>query len=255
MADKVDLSLDDIIKQNKSSRGRGGRGGRGGQTRGGRVASNGAVRNRNSGTFNRPAPYAKGNPEGDWSHDMYEGGAGAKRNPRVGGTSPAGPAASSKLVVSNLDFGVSDSDIKELFMEFGPLKHASVHYDRSGRSLGTADIVFERKVDALKAMKQYNGVPLDGRPMSILMATSDINSIANRLTSPRGGNSNVSAAVPRRGQGVSGRGQQQQRGGGQRGGQRGGVRRGGGTGGNAKQPTPTADELDADLESYRSQLK
>uniref|UniRef100_A0A182QLX3 RRM domain-containing protein n=1 Tax=Anopheles farauti TaxID=69004 RepID=A0A182QLX3_9DIPT len=266
MVDKIEMSLDDIIKSQKSSRPRGGGrsggpGGRPNRRTGGSSAGGASVRNsgfrsgqrngasgsggggvlkgRSRGGITR-ARYGRGDVNSAWKHDMYEGPR-KNRLLTAGGAALGGPGGAAKLMVSNLDFGVSESDINELFAEFGPLKSASVHYDRSGRSLGTADVVYERRTDAIKAMKQYNGVPLDGRPMSILMATSEIP--APRL--PRPAVLSAPARSPRKP--IGGRGKLQGRGG----------RGGGGGGGGRRQPreTKTAEELDAELDAYTKDMK
>ncbi len=48
-----------------------------------------------------------------WQHDMFEEHAGGRRGQSAGAERSV--ESSGKLLVSNLDFGVSDSDIKVIY--------------------------------------------------------------------------------------------------------------------------------------------
>jgi len=179
---RVSLSLDDIIKKDKI----GGKGGRSGSYKSGsggrdrrsdrdRRNSGGRAGNRDFGNrgnnrgrvqkrfqrndnFNRrrsPSPEL-------WEHDKYRGPTPNGRPAEYGVRSTA------KLLISNLDFGVVDQDLKELFGQFGPMTECRVLYERSGRSTGTAEVHFQRTADAKRARQEYNNVPLDGRDMNIV---------------------------------------------------------------------------------------
>ncbi|CAN6993726.1 unnamed protein product, partial [Brassica oleracea var. botrytis] len=146
MATGLDMSLDDVIAKNRKSRGSGSGPG---PTR----------RNNPNRKSNRSSPYQSAKaPESTWEHEAFR-----SRSTR----SSAGIETGTKLYISNLDYGVMNDDIKELFSEVGELKRYTVHFDRSGRSKGTAEVVYSRRGDAIAAVKKYNDVQLDGKPMKI----------------------------------------------------------------------------------------
>ncbi|KAE9604930.1 hypothetical protein Lal_00036768 [Lupinus albus] len=73
----------------------------------------------------------------------------------------------SVLYISNLHSEVTNYDVKLLFSEEGDLKRYCIHYDKNGKSKGTAEVVFARRSDALAAIKKYNNMKLDGKPLQI----------------------------------------------------------------------------------------
>lgn len=116
---------------------------------------------------------------GKWQHDKFEGGAGGG-----GRAGPRRVESGHKLVITNLDYKVSDEDIQELFGAVGDsLKSAKIIYDNSGRSEETAEVVYMRKPDALAAIKKYQNISLDGKPMHIELVASGAGRVVERLSS------------------------------------------------------------------------
>ena len=89
------------------------------------------------------------------------------RQPRAQQRKPTALSTGSKLSVTNLDRGVSETDVKDLFSDVGELKSHKLLLDDYGESTGNAEIVFKSKAAAMDAIERYHGVPLDGKPMSV----------------------------------------------------------------------------------------
>ncbi|CAN4090010.1 unnamed protein product [Withania somnifera] len=152
---------------------------------------------------------------------------------------------------------------QELFSEMGELIRYAIHYDKNGRPSGSAEVVFARRSDAYQALKRYNNVQLDGKPMKIeivtpkpefpLTARIDVGRANGRRTvvmmpgsaRGRGAASAANRGSSQRGQGglgnASGRGRGRGRGG-----------RGRGSRGRKNGIVKSAEDLDKELENYHA---
>ncbi|GKV47069.1 hypothetical protein SLEP1_g54006 [Rubroshorea leprosula] len=261
MATSLDMTLDDMVKRNKSERARGrgrarrGRG-PGAYFSGGRMA--GPVHRGPLAVNARPSQYAIAKSTRrprrlPWQHDLFEDGL------RAAGIS--GIEVGTKLYVSNLDQGVTNEDIRELFSEIGELKRYAVHYDNNGRQSGSAEVLYVRRSDAFAALKRYNNVLLDGKPMKIEVvgANADIPISARvNVTGVNGRRKRTVVMTPGLGQARTSNGTkrgpgQNRRGGGGMRNSRGGARGRGGRGRGMKKPADkSADELDKELDNYHA---
>jgi len=87
------------------------------------------------------------------------------------------------ITITNLAHSVSDTDIAQLFGEFGQIVKAAIHFDAQGCHLGSASVIFAHEAAARNAVQKYNGVSLDRSPMIIqLNQSGQSTSLSQRLS-------------------------------------------------------------------------
>ena len=68
------------------------------------------------------------------------------------------------IYVGNLDFKVTENDLKEIFEEYGAVSSAAVITDKhSGRSKGFGFVTMENQDQAITALKKLNGATIKTR--------------------------------------------------------------------------------------------
>lgn len=89
-------------------------------------------------------------------------------NPRPSASRPAvltEPVEGASVLVSNLHPQVTESDMRDLFQDIGPMQDARLV------STGTALVTFFRRATAIRACDTYHGRLLDGQPMNLILLT------------------------------------------------------------------------------------
>ena len=79
-----------------------------------------------------------------------------------------------KLFVGNLSWGIRDEQLKEAFSKAGTVEEAVVIMDRiKNRSKGFGFVTMSTEEEAKKAVEEFNGKEIDGRPVNVSEAREE----------------------------------------------------------------------------------
>ena len=91
---------------------------------------------------------------------------------------------SKKIYVKNLNWNTNESALEEACSQFGTVTDTRIIKDRdSGRSRGFGFVTFENSNDADLAIRELNGVELDGRTVGVELAIDRQNTNHQRINS------------------------------------------------------------------------
>ncbi len=73
-----------------------------------------------------------------------------------------------RLYVGNLPYSITESALQEMFSEAGPVDSVKLITDRdTGRSKGFAFVEMASEEGAERAIAEFNGRKLEGRPLTV----------------------------------------------------------------------------------------
>ena len=73
-----------------------------------------------------------------------------------------------KLYVGNLSFNTTETDLQDLFAQAGAVQEVTLMQDKfTGKSRGFAFVTMGSEADAQKAITDFNGKTVEGRPLTV----------------------------------------------------------------------------------------
>src|SRR2546423_8402075 len=73
-----------------------------------------------------------------------------------------------KLYVGNLSFNTTETDLQDMFAGVGPVQEVTLMQDKfTGKSRGFAFVTMTSEADAAKAITEFNGKTVEGRPLTV----------------------------------------------------------------------------------------
>ena len=73
-----------------------------------------------------------------------------------------------KLYVGNLSFNTTETDLQDLFAQAGAVSEVTLMQDKfTGKSRGFAFVTMTNEADAQKAITEFNGKTVEGRPLTV----------------------------------------------------------------------------------------
>ncbi|MCJ1340972.1 hypothetical protein MMC09_006268 [Bachmanniomyces sp. S44760] len=73
---------------------------------------------------------------------------------------------------------------RDLFTRIGPILTVSLRFDRSGRSAGTAFVVYKDEHDARQAIREFDGANANGQPIRLTLVSSGLDAAPAPVRNP-----------------------------------------------------------------------